>query len=253
MGAISRTFVIPLQPDRDQIVESNLPAATDCNLDDDRYIELTLHEPALTADNLGLKTWASSYLLAKRMALMKSTLPQVPHDASILELGSGTGLVGLAASAIFERHVILTDLPEIVPNLKRNAVANTASSPRTSVAVLDWSAPEDMHLDEGVNDCEANSFPLILAADSIYSPEHPALFAKAVGHHLSKSSEARLVAEIPLRDGFMAERDDFRAQMGSIGLVLLDEGEETGYDDWSAGNDDEPLEVRCWWSIWGRC
>ena len=37
-------------------------------------LAITLHEPALQADNLGLKTWASSYLLAKRLVSLRDIL-----------------------------------------------------------------------------------------------------------------------------------------------------------------------------------
>jgi hypothetical protein len=43
--------------------------------------------------------------------------------------------------------------------------------------------------------------------------------------------------------------------MESIGLSILEEGEESGYDDWSgcgADDEDERTLVTCWWSHWGR-
>jgi hypothetical protein len=38
--------------------------------------------------------------------------------------------------------------------------------------------------------------------------------------------------------------------MQQLGLAVVEEGEEVGYDDWE-GADGGALEVRCWWSIWG--
>lgn len=247
MGAISRTFVIEMRS-----ASRNPSSSADVllNPDPENNLELTLHEPALTSDNLGFKTWASSYLLAKRIAAM----PSIPQKATILELGAGTGLVGLAAAAAFQTHVILTDLPAIVPNLERNARANaavlSAYDAKTDVAVLDWTDPSAFHV-EGVHHGGAHSFPVILAADPIYSADHPRLLVQAVEHHLSKEPTARVVVEMPLRDAYGAEREDFRTRMDGTGLSVLDEGEETGLDDWSSGNDDELMEVRCWWSIWG--
>ncbi|KAI7600837.1 hypothetical protein KC343_g15491, partial [Hortaea werneckii] len=108
--------------------------------EDDEVLSIHLHEPALTADNLGLKTWASSYLLAKRLVLLRSDneetdstttnspapqlLPVLPPDAEILELGSGTGLVGMAAARVLQRKAWLTDLEGIVGNLERNVRGN---------------------------------------------------------------------------------------------------------------------------------
>lgn len=93
--------------------------------------ELAIREPAMTGDNIGLKTWGSSYLLAQMLHTIRSTsfshlLPK-QNDAVrpvVLELGSGTGLLGLAAAAIWQTHVILSDLPEIMPNLMYNADCN---------------------------------------------------------------------------------------------------------------------------------
>lgn len=219
----------------------------------DHQLELTLHEPALTSDNLGLKTWASSYLLAKRIAI-GAGMPVVAQKATILELGAGTGLVGLAAAAAYQTHVVLTDLPAIVPNLERNAIANaavlSAYNAKVDVGVLDWTEPGSFHT-EGVHHGEKHSFPLILAADPIYSADHPRLLVQAIEYHLGKDSTARVVVELPLRDAYGAEREDFRTRMAGIGLSVVDEGEETGLDDWSSNNDDELMEVRCWWSVWG--
>ncbi|KAL1144049.1 hypothetical protein V6Z11_A11G203800 [Gossypium hirsutum] len=42
----------------------------------------------------------------------------------ILELGSGTGLVGISAAVMFGANVTVTDLPQVVPNLQFNVEAN---------------------------------------------------------------------------------------------------------------------------------
>lgn len=249
MGAISRTFVIEMCS-----VGRNSSSSRDAVLhpDLDNHLELTLHEPALTSDNLGLKTWASSYLLAKRVA-NGASMPAISQTATILELGAGTGLVGLAAAAAYQAHVVLTDLPAIIPNLERNARANAAvlstHNAKTDVGVLDWTEPGAFHI-EGIHHGEKHSFPLILAADPIYSSDHPRLLVQAVEYHLSKDVTARCIVELPLRDAYGAEREDFRTRMVGVGLSVIDQGEETGVDDWS-NNDDELMEVRCWWSVWG--
>lgn len=274
MGDLTRTFRIPLHVETGSSAErvAEIAGAGGGREEVGVVLELTLHEPALTADHLGLKTWAASYLLAKRLPLLlhkTHCLPALPsltsdHLPLILELGAGTGLVGLAAAAVFQNRVLLTDLPAIVPNLERNARANrrtmqACDGALVQVAMLDWTEPEVLrylvdrdHHQSQAHRPPAHSFPLILASDPIYSSEHPRLLVQAFAHHLSRVSGARVVLEIPLRVAYTAERQDFRMRMQQLGLEILLEGEEIGYDDWggdSYGKEGE--EVTCWWSIWG--
>lgn len=248
MGAITRSFAIPLSP---TVLAPESGDAQGCDLDDD--FQLTIYEPPMTADNLGLKTWASSYLLAKQLCLLRTHVSDLLPDAHILELGAGTGLVGMAAALVFERHVILTDLPEIVPNLEQNARSNSqvisSRGGSASAAVLDWTKPEDFDYDtfEG----SPKSFPLILVADPIYSPDHPRMLVNAIKWHLSTSKDARLIIELPLREAYTEERQDMRDRLTGMGLIVVEQGEEVGYDDWSAGQGEELVEVRCWWGVWG--
>ncbi|KAJ5204975.1 uncharacterized protein N7498_005854 [Penicillium cinerascens] len=225
---------------------------------------LTLHEPSITADNLGMKTWVSSYLLSRRLhGLLESPpelVPSGPTEPSAksdtnkqlraLELGSGTGLVGLAFAALQGKSaaVHLTDLPDIVPNLAHNVALNvellTTTEATVTTDVLDWSVtptPLPSALER---------FDVILAADPLYSPKHPKWLVDTIGVWLSRGLDARVVMEMPLRDAYLPQRQELRRRMAELGLAPIQEGEETGYDDWeSAGG--EALAVKCWWSIWG--
>lgn len=167
------------------------------------YITITLYEPSMTADNLGLKTWASSFLLAKRLGISK-----LPLGSRALELGSGTGLVGIAAAVVLGANVTLTDLPEIVPNLSHNVSLNSSnphlppSVGSMSVQVLDWTnqpIPED----------EGDKYPLVLAADPLYSPAHPRLLVRVLEEWVRRSREARVVVEFPLRERYEDVRENF--------------------------------------------
>lgn len=254
MGAISRTFRIPTAKEPTNS-GSTLQRVISTSEVPDEPVDIEIHEPALTADNLGLKTWASSFVLARKWHTLRDDIPlrSVPEksdhrSATILELGAGTGLVGIAAAAVLKTSVILTDLPEIVTNLERNirsnddAISSRGGSARA--AILDWTEPENFP------DSEESGFPLIVAADPIYSAEHPKLLAQTVKCHLSKERSARVVVEMPIREAYSPERDDFKAKMQEIGLVMIKEDTETGYDDWSEGRGEELKEVECWMSIW---
>lgn len=83
----------------------------------------------------------------------------------VLELGSGTGLVGIAAAAALGADVTVTDLPLVLPNLHFNADANAAILGATKgavrVAALRWGEVEDVEL-------IGNDFDLVLASDVVY-------------------------------------------------------------------------------------
>lgn len=253
MGAISRAFIIPtVNLAGKSRVDDADPPSHSADESGNHAVEIILHEPPLTADNMGSKTWASAFLLAKRLVTLKEQLPPLTVTSRILELGAGTGLVGIAAAVVFDAHVILTDLPEIVPNLDRNIESNKTilqtGNSKANAAILDWSTPELLHAD--TFELAQNSFPMILAADVIYSPEHATLLVKAITYHLSQSPDSRVVIEIPLREAFASERQDLRDCMAAAGLVLLSEGKETGFDDWASHRDGSMLDVHCWWTVW---
>lgn len=246
MGAISRQF--------------RIPSTTG-------HFELSLHEPALTGDDLGLKTWAASYLLAKRLHTFDFPKLNPSYRPQVLELGAGTGLVGLAMAAL-GADVVLTDLPSIFPNLARNVRDNAnlvrENGGSTRSGILDWTTPNSCQIfPDGCSSTVSESavllegkFPVIVAADSLYSPEHPRWLVETIATWLSKDDDARVVVEFPLRDAYLPEIQDFRERMIHIGLHVLEEGEEKGFDDWgrtgTSGEGDVTALVTCWWSYWAR-
>ena len=207
-------------------------------------LHITLHEPSLTGDNLGLKTWTSSLLLAKRLAV--SERPSRAKRPQVLELGAGTGLVGIAVAWLWQTDVTLTDLADIVPNLRRNVESNAQmvaeAGGTMKTATLNWS-DQVMIPDPGAR------FDIVVAADPIYSPEHPVILVSTISKWLKSDSEARFILELPLREHYRDERLRLEELLAGIGLEKRDEGIETGFDDWR-GQDGQFLEVRCWWSIW---
>jgi predicted nicotinamide N-methyase len=56
--------------------------------------------------------------------------PSHSNSPSVLELGSGTGLLGMAAAAMWQTEVVLSDLPTIMANLNFNVDQNRATVER---------------------------------------------------------------------------------------------------------------------------
>ncbi|RSM10627.1 hypothetical protein CEP52_003461 [Fusarium oligoseptatum] len=224
--------------------------------------ELIIREPALTGDSLGLKTWGSSYVLSQHLPrlaetslfrLFDETLGQSPPD--VLELGSGTGLLGLAAAAQWKVPVALSDLPNIVPNLKHNADRNSSlvesRGGSLTVGPLTWGGSEDEIYQDLFG--EPYQFKIVLAADPMYDDDHPSLLASAICQNLALGSESRAVVMVPRRDA-TTERllESFRQAMLDLETPLFceEEDELAGQDDWI--EDDEAGRVRCWLGVFSR-
>lgn len=229
MPALTRTFTIPLLP---------APAPP---------LTLSLHEPSLTGDNLGFKTWGAAYVLATHLpAIARAHLAHLPPSPSVLELGAGTGLAGLAAAAACRGSLLLTDLPAIVPNLALNASANAAAvaargGGRVSAEVLDWACVEP----------GAHAADVVVAVDPLYAPEHPALLARAIDACASRGGGGRVVVGFPMRDA--ATRGwggELRVGLGERGFEMVGEGGGEGWDDWEVAG--ERGGVSCWWGVWRR-
>ena len=88
-------------------------------------------ESKASADGLctGATVWDAGIVLASYVRARAGGADLLPGaergTLRCLDLGSGTGIVGLAAAAsdVFD-HIVLTDLPSVVPLLKANAEAN---------------------------------------------------------------------------------------------------------------------------------
>ncbi|KAI1492798.1 putative methyltransferase-domain-containing protein [Biscogniauxia mediterranea] len=222
--------------------------------------ELVIREPPITGDSLGLKTWGSSYLLAQLLHQVAAGPLAHLFDAShpvpqldVLELGSGTGLLGLAASAVWKANVVLTDLPAIMSNLEHNIEVNRPMieflGGLVSSGALTWGSPDD----SAERFAKKNQFKIVLVADPLYDDDHPDLLSAAIHEQLMEDKDARAIIMIPQRDPttkrLMAKFLSNMAQAVSP-LILLEEHMLAGQDDWD--EDEETPEVQCWWGVFGR-
>lgn len=181
---------------------------------------LQLREPSLTGDNLGLKTWGSSLILAHR--LVNSPSGKYLKEP-VLELGSGTGLVGMV-SAILGYKTYLTDLKEIVPNLISNIEVNKIDC---VIHELDWRNPKSFQ-----DKFPSTKFKTIILSDPIYSSLHPQWVFNMVNEFLDPDADSRVLLQIPLRPKFENERGTLWSFMNSF--EEKEDITEDGYDDFGA-------------------
>ncbi|ETV97919.1 hypothetical protein H310_09236 [Aphanomyces invadans] len=118
-------------------------------------VPLYIGEVGNTGKGTGLTIWDGSVVLARYLEHVSLS---VGHDDNVrgkrvLELGAGTGLVGLAASLCGASHVTLTDLAYALENLSRNVELNRGAISPAAVAVseLDWFAPQSSSFTDGVD------------------------------------------------------------------------------------------------------
>lgn len=155
-----------------------------------------------------------------------------------LELGTGTGLVGIVAARL-GLSVTVTDLAAILPNLETNVQNNKLPGDQIFPAVLDWT---DAAKDGFLEHHGANSFETIMVSDPIYSAQHPKMIQDMVKTFLSKSSTAQLCLQVPLRPKFQDIRDMLYNLLFELGLERLRFEIESGYDDFG--------KMEFAWSLW---
>jgi predicted nicotinamide N-methyase len=236
-------------------------------------ISIKIHEDVnIRADNLHLETWGSSLVLARRLHAIQiprlaisdsNYLAQNHHYGRsnpercgpVLELGSGTGLVGLSAAAIWKTNVTLTDLSPVVPALDKNISLNkdllSSTGGSASSGALDWRYPSALsfHL-RGSNHqiqevaAEHNKASVILAADTVYDSSHPEMLVSVIKTWLKEGPDSRVLIAYPVRVAYLDEIRELWERIEGIGMELLEEGkEELPKKEW----DDETLIEWCLW------
>jgi predicted nicotinamide N-methyase len=106
----------------------------------------------------------------------------------VLEIGSGTGLAGIACEKMGAKEVVLTDFHEnTLKNLTNNVHVNGCSSDIVVIEFLDWRTPTESNI-KGL-------FDVIIAADIVYDPYHAEVVPTVMENFLDPTGEAILVLE----------------------------------------------------------
>ena len=155
------------------------------------FIDIKIRDTTLIGHSTGHRTWGAAPLLSQLIAndfdkfLPVDAAPAV-STLRVLELGAGTGLVGVFAARVLEASsrdysMKLTDWqPIILDNLRHNLALNSIDS-RTTIEQLDWST----FLDRTIRMNPAERFDIILGADLVYDLTHVALLHATVASLLA--------------------------------------------------------------------
>ncbi|KAJ1311289.1 hypothetical protein OPQ81_009787 [Rhizoctonia solani] len=98
--------------------------------------------------------WPAGEVLSRYLARRGSLVGQ-----RVVELGSGTGLVGLVAGLLGAEEVVITDQEQLINIMKENIELNNLQS-RVRASVLNWGEPMPPNLPSTVS--------AIIAADCVY-------------------------------------------------------------------------------------
>jgi predicted nicotinamide N-methyase len=128
----------------------------------------------------GTSVWESGIAFSEYI----KSHPSLVKGKRILELGSGTGIVGLAAFQSGASHVLLTDIPQIIPLLKQNASLVAMDSEHLKVQVLDWF---------DFNALDVPPVDMILGADVVYCLQGSHALIQVL-HRLSRFSTKIMIA-----------------------------------------------------------
>ncbi|KDO25906.1 hypothetical protein SPRG_08847 [Saprolegnia parasitica CBS 223.65] len=153
-----------------EVVEIPVRATSADGTDRDDVVELGCNWGV----GIGGSLWTSGRLMVDYFSRNVRARQQL-QGASVLELGSGTGLVGLALACMGPASVVLTDLESHVAALQANVERNSArfsDGTLVSVAALDWNTAS-------ADDATA---PLdwIVGTDIAYMPEFYAPLLKTL-------------------------------------------------------------------------
>ena len=144
----------------------------------ERSIELQCH-----SGHIGGAVYTTAFAMARYLESAE-VAAKLPTGGAVLELGAGTGMVGIVLSSIMRRVVYVTELADNLENLQHNASRNARpDAPAAMVRELEWGAagewrPQaagDSDVDEPtartMEELRTADIRLIVGADLVYTKE----------------------------------------------------------------------------------
>ncbi|KMT00797.1 hypothetical protein BVRB_9g220740 isoform C [Beta vulgaris subsp. vulgaris] len=170
------------------------------------------HNVTSTIPSVGLQVWRAELLLADYI-LHKMSSSSVFNGAVAVELGAGTGLVGILIARVAEAVFITDHGVEVLDNCARNVHINSGlfrSESSVKVRELDWQKPwPPLDLGSSVRYSwtsseveEVDRASLLLAADVIYSDELTDAFFSVLQKMMCQHPEKVLYLALEKRYNF---------------------------------------------------
>ena len=163
-------------------------------------VRIQINDAPLTGTDhtdVGLQSWGASIVFSDLMCASPERfgLESLSTNASIIELGAGTGLISLTLGKLLPRighhdsQILATDYhPAVLANLQNNIFTNFSSeNAPMQTMLLDWSVPPA---------ALASTANMLFAADVVYAPEHAAWLCDCAAHLLSPEGIFWLVVTV---------------------------------------------------------
>ncbi|KAL8892292.1 MAG: hypothetical protein Q9215_000805 [Flavoplaca cf. flavocitrina] len=135
-------------------------------------------------DSMARHIWDGGVLLAAWVVNQPGFQenPQSDLSLSIVELGTGCGMVGLAYGTRSNCRVILTDVDhDALEYASRNSIqAQVSYNSASSTRVLDWSKPVEVELDRPID--------FLLVSECIYNPDSISDLVRTISSLVQQSS-----------------------------------------------------------------
>jgi predicted nicotinamide N-methyase len=143
------------------------------------------------AEISGRRVWPGSVVLA--LAISRPDFPVLFSGKSVLELGAGSGLVGLVAARLGAERVVISDGDQTsvdlaVENLEDNGYASTESISATRLLWGEGEHAEAFKANARLS--PTDGFNIIVAADVMYKPTLPPLLFETINKMLARGGVA---------------------------------------------------------------
>ena len=188
------------------------------------------------SDLLAHYLWDSSLLLSQLIADSGRDLRWSVQGLHVLELGSGTGLVGMICALAGAESTVLTDYPsvEILENIRDNVEVNVLSRQQASPLKQKNGVSVEAHkwgdVDEDFAVSNAHKFTRVVATGCLWLSEQHENIARSMAHFLAESEDA----EVWVVSGFFLGREKLAGFFDIArreGLVVREVFEQNGVGD----------------------